>query len=70
MAIWFRFLYPRGYDCPQCGNPCEELVEGYCAECSKENNDRLHDHNHQYDEWQKLNDAERSARIKTAMNMG
>ena len=51
-------------DCPQCGEPTEEFIEGYCPDCKRERQDRLDQHNASYDHWQKLSDSERDAAIK------
>ena len=50
--------------CNQCGFDTEVLQEGCCPECWEENQDALFDHNHRYDEWQRLSDAERAVKIK------
>ena len=53
--------------CPQCGEPCGELREGYCRPCHDERQAALDLHNTQYDEWQRLSGAERDRRIRNAM---
>ena len=56
------------YDCPQCGEPTQELHEGYCAECCSDNQRRLDQHNAEHDRWQRMTDAQRDAAIKFAAN--
>lgn len=51
------------YDCGQCGQSHTEFDNGVCIDCSDENQMKLNDHNHKYDEWQKLSNSERQARI-------
>lgn len=57
------------YDCPQCGEPTEDLHEGYCAECCKENQRLLDHYNASFDRWEAMTDAQRDAEIRTAMNL-
>jgi len=49
--------------CPQCGEEAEDLVEGYCQECTDQNYSELFDHQHRFDEWQKLSEKEKDRRI-------
>ncbi len=53
--------------CPQCGCDCEELVEGYCRDCQKENQAALDLHNTKYDWWQRLTPNERELAIRWAI---
>lgn len=53
--------------CPQCGEDCEELVEGYCSDCAEENQRELDLHNLQYDRWKGLTDQQREDEIKSAI---
>ena len=55
------------FDCPQCGAESEELSEGCCEECRKENQARLDEHNYRFDEWESLTLDQREARIKAAL---
>jgi len=48
----------RDLHCPQCGEPMEELHEGYCEECCRQNQMELDRHNAEYDHWNRQ-DAER-----------
>lgn len=52
--------------CPQCGEPCEYLVEGYCEACQQMNQDSLNEHNAAFDFWEALTDAERDFYIRSA----
>lgn len=54
-------------NCPQCGEPTEELHEGYCKECCDENNAALFQHNFNYDRWAHMSDSERDSEIRRAM---
>ncbi|WP_152531886.1 hypothetical protein [Pseudomonas syringae] len=54
------------FDCPQCGEPTDELHEGCCEACCSGNQDALDDHNFQHDRWARLGNAERSSEIKRA----
>lgn len=56
------------FNCPQCGEATEQLHEGYCAECFRENQMRLDLHNAQFDCWERTTDAERDAEIRLAIN--
>lgn len=51
-------------DCPQCGYETAQLIEGYCPQCYADNQHALDLHNAQYDRWQRMTDAERSAEIR------
>ena len=53
-------------DCPQCGEPTPELVEGYCRECRDERQAALDEHNAQHDRWKAMSDAERATAIRRA----
>ena len=57
------------YDCPQCGEPTEELHEGYCAECCEENQTRLDLHNASFDAWERMSDSQRGAEIRNAVRL-
>ena len=37
--------------CPQCGLETEQLHEGYCEECCRQNQEALDRHNAEYDHW-------------------
>jgi len=52
------------YYCPQCGNFCDEFVEGYCATCFEENQQLLGRFYAEYDHWKKLSDKEKDSAIK------
>jgi len=60
---------PAGYslNCPQCGCKTDQLCEGHCAECCADNQVALDLHNAQHDEWQRLTDQQRDARIRDAV---
>lgn len=53
-------------DCPNCGEPTKQFVEGFCAECHHERQDRLYEHNARFDWWNGLSDAERETQIRRA----
>jgi hypothetical protein len=55
------------YDCPQCGEPSNDFVEGYCRACHDENQRQLDEHNARYDFWQKCSPAERDRYIKSVL---
>jgi hypothetical protein len=55
------------YDCPQCGEPSNDFVEGYCRACHDERQRQLDEHNARYDFWQKCSPAERERYIKSAL---
>ena len=56
------------YDCPQCGEETETLHEGYCEECRIENSAAVHDHRHQFTEWESLSVEQRNGKINAAIN--
>ena len=56
----------EGYICPQCGEDAEQLVEGYCQDCTNDNYSNLFRHNFEFNEWNNLSDKERQDRIKTS----
>lgn len=60
---------PHTLNCPECGEPTEELHEGYCADCCADRQAALDTHNRSYDEWMQLSDGQRAARIRTAMRL-
>jgi len=53
--------------CPQCGNDCDRLDEGYCPDCTRENYAQLFAHNFEYRRWQQMSDSERSDEIRRAI---
>lgn len=53
-------------DCPQCGEPTEQFVEGFCVGCHRERQDRLDEHNARFDWWNSLTDTERDMQIRRA----
>lgn len=53
--------------CPQCGEECEELVEGYCQECANDNYNEIFAHNYQQERWARMNEQERQDEIDSAM---
>ena len=50
--------------CPQCGEPTEELHEGYCEECCNENQAAIYKHNAEYDHWNRMDDDRREEAIR------
>ncbi len=54
----------RMYDCPQCGEPTEELHEGYCEQCCHNNQQALDDFNREQDRWKRLTDEQRYDEIR------
>lgn len=50
--------------CPQCGEPTEELHEGYCEECCNQNQAELDRHNAEYDHWNRMNAERREEEIR------
>lgn len=52
--------------CDQCGMDAIDFLEGVCADCCKENQRRLDDHNAQHDLWEKLSDSERDTIIRNS----
>lgn len=52
--------------CPQCSTETINLNEGYCEDCSQENQLKLDQHNFEFDAWERLAANERDARIKGA----
>ena len=52
--------------CPQCGEPTEELHEGYCRECCDDNQYSLDAHNAGFDRWERMSDRERGDEIRRA----
>ena len=59
-------LNDTSFDCPQCGDECDELVEGVCSFCATENQQQLDQHNASFDRWEKLTDGQRDSEIKRA----
>ena len=53
--------------CPDCGEPVDRLVEGYCQECHDERQSELDEFNAQLDWWDGLTDPEKDAQIKRAV---
>ena len=53
--------------CPRCGEPTDELHEGYCRLCCEEGQRALDLHNAEVDFWSGLTDDERERRIRWAM---
>jgi len=57
--------------CPQCceDSTIEELHanEGYCLTCCRENQDRLDQHNAEYDRWERLTGPQREAEIRRSV---
>jgi len=51
-------------NCPQCGEPTDQLHEGYCEECCNQNQAELDRHNHEYDHWSRLDNERREDLIK------
>ena len=56
--------------CPICGEPTEELHEGYCADCCAEMQRGLDLHNAGFDIWEAMTDAERNYSIAKAVEEG
>jgi glutaredoxin len=54
------------FSCPQCESDTETLNEGYCEECRAENQNRLDQHNFEFDAWSRMSDQDRDNRIKQA----
>jgi NMD protein affecting ribosome stability and mRNA decay len=52
--------------CPQCGDPTEQLHEGYCEDCCTENQAALDQHNAEFDRWERLSRSERETEIRGA----
>lgn len=52
--------------CTQCSTETAILNEGYCEDCSQENQLKLDQHNFEFDVWERLTANERDARIKGA----
>lgn len=52
--------------CPQCGEEAEELVEGYCQECTNDNYSELFAHNCRKERWARMNEQERENEIRQA----
>jgi len=50
--------------CPQCGDHTEQLHEGYCEECCKNNQNILNDFNLRLKWWDGLTDEQRWKEIK------
>ena len=50
--------------CPQCGEPTNELHEGFCEECYQQNQVELDLHNAEYDHWNRMSFEEREEAIK------
>lgn len=57
-------------NCPQCGYETDTLNEGVCEECREQNQRELDDFNARQDEWDRLGEGEKDARIKQAMRQG
>lgn len=51
------------FDCPQCGEECSELVEGYCSDCTHENYNEIQAFEAQRKWWSGLSDEERKRQI-------
>ena len=50
--------------CPQCGEPVEQLHEGYCEDCCNQNQAELDRHNAEYDHWNRMDDERREEAIR------
>ena len=50
--------------CQQCGEIAIELHEGYCEDCSNQNQTELDKHNKEYANWQRMDDVQRDEAIK------
>lgn len=53
--------------CPQCGEDCEELVEGYCQECTDQNYKNLNEFEAQKRWWNSLPDEEKDRQIQNQL---
>lgn len=53
-------------NCPQCGHEASQFREGVCLECWEDNQNRLDLHNHEFDRWERMSDAERGDAIRRA----
>lgn len=54
------------FNCPQCGCFCDELVEGYCEDCTESNYHDLLSHILSQDIWNSLTDEQKTLAIKKA----
>ena len=54
------------FNCPQCGEECEALHEGYCEACCSANQIALNIHNAEFDAWERKSSAERDKAIRDA----
>lgn len=50
--------------CPQCGEACDQLSEGFCDSCYSRNQAELDQHNAEYAAWAKLSKKAREHRIQ------
>lgn len=50
--------------CPQCGEPVDQLHEGYCEECCNQNQAELDRFNAEYDHWNRMDDERREEAIR------
>jgi len=57
-------MIKRTFVCPQCGCESNEIHEGYCADCCKDNQRSLDDHNFQFDYWNSLSDRQKQTAIE------
>ncbi len=52
------------FSCSQCGEIAIELHEGYCLDCTTQNQEELDTHNYTYTHWHQLSSAGREKAIK------
>lgn len=53
--------------CPQCGEDCEELVEGYCYYCTAKNYSELQAHEWQQKWWNSLSEEEKARQVQNQL---
>ena len=51
-------------NCPQCGDDVDRMHEGYCQDCSSQNQSELDQHNREYDAWNRMTDDQRDTAIR------
>lgn len=53
--------------CPQCGEDCEDLIEGYCQECTDQNYNELQAHEAQERWWNSLSEEEKKRQVQNQL---
>lgn len=53
--------------CPQCGEDCDELIEGYCHDCTKQNYNEIEVNAAQERWWNSLSEEEKHRQIQNQL---